>query len=160
MSRVIKISKVNNITLVTVVENGDSKISYSSIRRVVSKEPGGVIIEPNSEEPEFNNFYIPLDELEDTFGAKDADGLIAEFAARGFFSGAANSNTPGANINQNNKIKVIELPGIIVPPNTSFEDALATQLNEYSDLDVKEDEILIVKVGRFIQGGPGPGEGK
>ncbi|WP_299124190.1 hypothetical protein [uncultured Tenacibaculum sp.] len=159
MSRVIKISKINNITLVTVVENGNSKTSYSSIRRVVSKEPGGVIIEPNPEEPEFNNFYIPLNELEDTFEAKDADGLIAEFAARGFFSGAANSSTPGASINQNNKIVEIELPSVNVPLGTSNKDALATQINEYS-IDLKEDEILIVRVGHFIQGGPVEGGGK
>ena len=160
MSRRISIQKINNITLVTVNEKGRDKTVYSSIRRNVEKHLDGVVIKPNPEEAAFNNFYIPLNELEDTFGAKDSDDLVAQFAARGFFSGAANSNTPGANINQNNKIKVIELPGIIVPPNTSFEDALATQLNEYSDLDVKEDEILIVKVGRFVQGGSGPGEGK
>ena len=158
MSRVIKIEKVNNITLVTVTENGDSQTSYSSIRRNVEKHLNGVRILPDPEEAAFNNLYISLDELEDSFGAKTPDGLIAQFAARGFFSGASNANTPGASIDQNNKIKVIELPGIFVPPGSSNTDALATQLNEYSDLEVKEDEILIINVGRFLPGGPGPGE--
>ncbi|WP_272151874.1 hypothetical protein [Tenacibaculum aiptasiae] len=159
MSRRISIQKINNITLVTVNEKGRDKTVYSSIRRNVEKHLNGVIIKPNPEEAAFNNFYIPLNELEDTFGAKDSDDLVAQFAARGFFSGASNSSTPGASISQNNKIIVIELPAVFITKiGISKEEALATQLNEYSDLDVKEDEILIIKVGRFIQGGATPGE--
>ncbi|WP_272152168.1 hypothetical protein [Tenacibaculum aiptasiae] len=158
MSRVIKIVKVDNITKVTVTEQGKSQVVYSSIRRNVEKYLNGVKILPNSEEASFNNFYIPLDELEDNFGAKDPDGLVDEFAKRGFFSGAANSNAPGASINQNNKIVEIQLPWVDVPLGTSNKDALAAQLNEYS-IDLKEDEILIANVGRFVPGGLGPGEG-
>lgn len=159
MSRRISISKKDNITQVTVSQNGVNTSSSSSIRRVVTEYLNGVRIEPHPEEPEFNSLYISLEELEDTFGAKTPKELHDQFIDRGFFSGAANSNTPGASINQNNKIIVIELPAVFITKiGISKEEALATQLNEYSDLDVKEDEILIIKVGRFIQGGATPGE--
>ncbi|PKH51429.1 hypothetical protein CXF68_12380 [Tenacibaculum sp. Bg11-29] len=87
MSRVIKIEKVNNSTLVSITEKGNTQTSYSSIRRNVTKHLNGVQIQPDPEEAAFNNFYIDLDELEDSFGAKTPEALITEFAVRGFFSG-------------------------------------------------------------------------
>lgn len=153
MSRVIKIEKVNNITLVSITEKGNTQTSYSSIRRNVTKHLNGVQIQPDPEEAAFNNFYIDLDELEDSFGAKTPEALIAQFAALGFFSGAANAkqNT----MNQNNKVKVVELPYVNFYPGITPLDALAAHLNKHPDLEVKEDEILLINVGKFIPGAGG-----
>ncbi|WP_272149140.1 hypothetical protein [Tenacibaculum aiptasiae] len=158
MSRIISIEKVNISTLVTVTVNGSSHTSSSSIRRDLKEHFNGLIIEPNNDEPMLNNFEISLNELDDTYGAKTPKELMIEFAKRGFFSGVVNQTNGEVNMNQNNKVKVIELPGVVVPPKTSFEDALAIQLNQYSDLEVKEDEILIAKVGRFLPGESGEGK--
>ncbi|CAL2104484.1 protein of unknown function [Tenacibaculum sp. 190130A14a] len=145
MARTIKITKTGNITIVTTTIFGKSSTIYSSEKRSIKAHLNGVIVEPSTSEPTFSNFYFPINELENNFGAKTAEELVLIFADKGFFSGDDTGGNSSSGSEQNNKILQLTFHSIPLAPKQTPEDALANHMNNYPKaIVVNEDEIAII----------------
>ncbi|XRE42343.1 hypothetical protein ACIVBQ_000547 [Tenacibaculum discolor] len=141
MTKQVSIKKIKDRTIVTVTKNNKKTTLSTTNSRSFKVYKNGVIVNPENDDPEFNNFYFNLEELTEKFGATTPEELLEAFADQGFFNIGG-----GAGTEQNNKIRTINLGIINRAWNESDEEAVERHINNLDPpIVVAADENVILK---------------